>query len=187
MHKPFIAGNWKMYKTIPQAIELVNSLKRELVDLDTVDVVVCPPYTALSEVSDVLTGSNIGLGAQDLHWEEEGAFTGEVSAGHLKDAGASYVIVGHSERRKYFYETDESINKKIKAAQAKGLIPIVCVGETLEEREKNQTIRVVEKQLNEGLKNLSPESMQNLVIAYEPVWAIGTGRTATSGQAEEVH
>ena len=187
MHKPFIAGNWKMYKTIPQAIELVNSLKRELVDLDTVDVVVCPPYTALSEVSDVLTGSNIGLGAQDLHWEEEGAFTGEVSAGQLKDAGASYVIVGHSERRKYFYETDESINKKIKAAQAKGLIPIVCVGETLEEREKNQTIRVVEKQLNEGLKNLSPESMQNLVIAYEPVWAIGTGRTATSGQAEEVH
>jgi len=176
-----------MYKTISEALELVNNLKRELVDQDTVDVVICPPYTALSEVSDILNGSNIGLGAQDLHWEEQGAFTGEISAAMLKDAGATFVIIGHSERRKYFFETDQSVNKKIIAAQSKNLTPIVCVGETLEEREENRTTQVVEKQLKQGLKNLNPESIEKLVIAYEPVWAIGTGRTATPGQAEEVH
>ncbi|MBU2251527.1 MAG: triose-phosphate isomerase, partial [Candidatus Omnitrophica bacterium] len=170
-----------------EALELVNNLKRELVDQDTVDVVICPPYTALSEVSDILNGSNIGLGAQDLHWEEQGAFTGEISAAMLKDAGATFVIIGHSERRKYFFETDQSVNKKIIAAQSKNLTPIVCVGETLEEREENRTTQVVEKQLKQGLKNLNPESIEKLVIAYEPVWAIGTGRTATPGQAEEVH
>ncbi|MBU1113159.1 MAG: triose-phosphate isomerase [Candidatus Omnitrophica bacterium] len=187
MRRTLIAGNWKMYKTISEALELVNNLKRELVDQDTVDVVICPPYTALSEVSDILNGSNIGLGAQDLHWEEQGAFTGEISAAMLKDAGATFVIIGHSERRKYFFETDQSVNKKIIAAQSKNLTPIVCVGETLEEREENRTTQVVEKQLKQGLKNLNPESIEKLVIAYEPVWAIGTGRTATPGQAEEVH
>lgn len=187
MAKPFIAGNWKMQKTIPEALELVNNLKRELVDLDTVDIVVCPGYVALSEVADSLQDSNIKLGAQNLYWEASGAFTGEISAGMLKDAGCDYVIIGHSERRKYFSETDQKVNKRIKAAQAQGLIPIVCVGETLAEREENKTIAVVETQLSGGLKGLDPENLENLVIAYEPVWAIGTGKTATPQQAEEVH
>ncbi len=187
MRKPLIAGNWKMYKTINDAIELVNNLQRELVDLEEADIAVCPAYTALSEVADLLTSSNIKLGAQDVYWQDEGAFTGEVSPLMLKDVGCHYVIIGHSERRKYFFETDETVNKKIKAAQAAELVPIFCIGETLEEREAGKTINVVEEQLKGGLSGLSGDDILKLVIAYEPVWAIGTGKTATPQQAQEVH
>ena len=187
MPKPLIAGNWKMHKTIPESLELVNSLKRALSDIDSVDIAVCPTYIALSEVADALEGSNIKLGAQNLHWEPKGAFTGEVSGSILKDSGCDYVIIGHSERRKYFYETDETVNKRIKAALMHQLTPIVCVGESLQQREENKTISVVEGQLSGGLQNLEAQTVERLVIAYEPVWAIGTGKTATPAQAEEVH
>ena len=187
MRKPVIAGNWKLNKTIKEAIELVNSLKRELIDIQEVEIIVCPVYTALSDVSDLLIDSNISLGAQNVYWESSGAFTGEVSAAMLKDAGCKYAIIGHSERRKYFNESDQTVNKRVKAARAAGLIPIVCVGETLEEREADKTINVVKRQLAGGLEGLEKDTLLNLIIAYEPVWAIGTGKTATSGQAQEVH
>ncbi len=174
-----------MNKTITEAIELVNNLKRELIDVEEADIVVCPVFTALSEISDLVVDSNIGLGAQNLYWEDKGAFTGEVSAPMLKDAGCQYVIIGHSERRKYFGETDETVNKKIKAALEEGLSPIVCVGETLEEREADKTIEVVKAQLAGGLGGI--EDLSKVTIAYEPVWAIGTGKTATPDQAQEVH
>ena len=187
MRKPVIAGNWKMNKTINEGIELVNSLKRELVDIQEADIIVCPVYTALSEVSDLLAVSNISLGAQNVYWEESGAFTGEISPLMLKDAGCSYVIIGHSERRKYFNESDETVNKRIKAAQSAGLVPIFCVGETLEEREADKTIDVVKTQLKGGLEGIENEALLKLIVAYEPVWAIGTGKTATPEQAQEVH
>lgn len=187
MRRPIIAGNWKMNKTIKEAIELINGLKRELVDIEEVEIVVTPPYTALSEAGDLLIDSSIKLGAQNIYWENKGAFTGEVSARMLKDVGCTYVIIGHSERRKYFFETDESVHKKIKAALENMLTPIVCIGETLEEREKNLTMEIVKKQLKGAFGNLSEDEMKRLVIAYEPVWAIGTGRTATPQQAQEVH
>ena len=178
-----------MYKTIGEAIELANGLKRELYKLDNqdIDIVLCPPFTALSEVYEVVSDSNIDLGAQDIYFQEEGAFTGEVSPLMLKDAGCKYVIIGHSERRQYFNETDESVNKKIKAALAASLIPIVCVGETLAERESQKTFEVIERQLTGGFNTLSAGDMSKLIIAYEPVWAIGTGRNATGSQAQEVH
>ncbi len=187
MRKPVIAGNWKMNKTIKEAIELVNSLKRELIDIQEAEIIVCPVYTALSDVSDLLIDSNIFLGAQNVYWEASGAFTGEISPEMLKDAGCKYVIIGHSERRKYFNESDESVNKRIKAAQRTDLISIFCVGETLEEREADKTIDVVKSQLAGGLEGLEKDALLNLIIAYEPVWAIGTGKTATSQQAQEVH
>lgn len=185
--KPMIAGNWKLNKTIREAIELVTLLKRQLNDLQNVDVVVFPPYTALSDVAEVLTESEIGLGAQDLYWEEKGAFTGEVSAGMIKEAGANFVIVGHSERRQFFHETDESVNKKTKAALKGNLTPIVCIGETLGQRESGKTFEVIETQLKGGLANFNREEIKKIIIAYEPVWAIGTGKVATPQQAEEVH
>ena len=185
--KPLIAGNWKLNKTIKEAIELVTLLKRELHDLQNVDIVVCPVYTALGEVAEVLMGSDIKLGAQDLFWEEKGAFTGEVSAPLLKDAGAEFVIIGHSERRQFFHETDETVNKKTKAALKAGLVPITCVGETLAEREADKTFQVVGSQLKGGLINFSAGEMKKAIIAYEPVWAIGTGKVATPAQAQEVH
>ena len=187
MRRPVIAGNWKLNKTINEAIELVNSLKRELIDIQGVEIIVCPVYTALSDLSDLLVDSNISLGAQNVYWESSGAFTGEVSSAMLKDAGCEYVIIGHSERRKYFNESDQTVNKRIKAAQQSELIPIFCVGETLEEREADKTIDVVKRQLAGGLEGLEKEALLNLIIAYEPVWAIGTGKTATPGQAQEVH
>ena len=187
MRKPFIAGNWKMNKTIKEAIELVNNLKRELSDVEGVAIVICPVSTSLSEGSDLIVDSNIGLGAQNVYWQESGAFTGEVAPSMLKDAGCQYVIIGHSERRKYFSETDETVNKKTKAALAAGLLPIVCVGEVLQERQANKTIEVVEAQLKGSLAGLTPENLSKIVIAYEPVWAIGTGKTATPAQAQEVH
>ena len=187
MRKPIIAGNWKMNKTIKEALELINSLKRELVYIEGVDIIVCPPYTALSDASEILMDSNIKLGAQDVYWEHSGAFTGEVSALMLKDVACEYVILGHSERRKYFFETDEAVNKKIKTSLSVGLTPICCVGETLDEREEEKTFDIIERQLQGALKGLSQEDMSRLIIAYEPVWAIGTGKTATPAQAEEVH
>ncbi|MEW6008933.1 MAG: triose-phosphate isomerase [Candidatus Omnitrophota bacterium] len=185
--RPIIAGNWKMYKTNREAIELANGLRRALSDIEEVEVVLCPPFTALSDVAEVLLDSNIKLGAQNMHWDEEGAYTGEISAPMLKSLGAEFVILGHSERRQYFRETDETVNKKIKTALKFGLTPIVCIGETLDERERGETFSIVEKQFSGLLKDISASSLEKLVFAYEPVWAIGTGKTATSAQAEEVH
>ncbi len=187
MRKLIIAGNWKMNKTSFEAVELINSLKRELVDVTAVDMIVCPPFTALTEVCDLLVDTNIGLGAQNLHWEDSGAFTGEISAPMIKGVGASYVIIGHSERRQFFGETDETVNKKLKAALKHGLTPIVCIGETLKEREDNRTFSIIKTQAEGSLAGLNEQEIQKVVIAYEPVWAIGTGKTATSAQAQEVH
>jgi triosephosphate isomerase len=185
--KPFLAGNWKMYKTIPEAVEMVKALKEESPQLMDAELVVIPPYTMLNEVKKVIEGSNIQLGAQNIFWEEKGAFTGEVSPPMLKDAGCQYVTVGHSERRQYFGETNETVNKKIKAALAHELTPIMCIGESLEEREKGNTMDKVETQINSGLEGLGKDEIRRIVIAYEPIWAIGTGVTATPAQAEEVH
>ncbi|MGB8953537.1 MAG: triose-phosphate isomerase [Candidatus Aminicenantales bacterium] len=184
---PFIAGNWKMHMTIPEAKDLVSTVVKASVDLAEAEIVVIPPFTALSEVRKVLEESSVQLGAQNLFWEEKGAFTGETSPSMLKDAGCQYVVVGHSERRQYFGETDASVNKKVKAALKSGLIPIVCIGESLEERERQKTISKVESQLSVGLEGLGEKDMRQAVIAYEPLWAIGTGKTATPAQAEEVH
>jgi triosephosphate isomerase len=187
MRKTVIAGNWKMYKTIAEAIELANGLKREFYKLknQAIDVVLCPPFTALSEVCEVLVDTDIKLGAQDVHWKEEGAFTGEVSCKMLKDVGCQFVIIGHSERRQYFAETNETVNKKVRAALSAGLTPIMCVGETLNEREKGLTFKVLDDHVHNGLRDITQEEISKVVIAYEPVWAIGTGRTATPVQAEE--
>lgn len=176
-----------MYKTLKEGEELVNSLKRDLYDVDAADIVICPPYTLLSYLADMLEAGNIALGAQDLHWETEGAFTGEVSGKMLKDAGCGYVIIGHSERRQFFAETNEAVNKKLFAALKNELIPIVCVGENLNQREKGLTFDIIREQLDEGLKTLKEDEAEKIIIAYEPVWAIGTGKVATSEQAQEVH
>ena len=185
--KPFIAGNWKMHKTIPEAVEMVKALKEESPQLTDAELVVIPPYTMLSEVKKVIERSTVQLGAQNIFWEEKGAFTGEVSPLMLKDAGCQYVTIGHSERRQYFGETNETVNKKIKAALAHELTPIMCIGESLEEREKGNTMDKVETQMNSGLEGLGKDEIRRIVIAYEPIWAIGTGVTATPSQAEEVH
>ena len=187
MRKPIIAGNWKLNKTIKEAIEFATLLKRNIRDTQSVDIVVCPVYTALAEVSEALRDTDFRVGGQDLYWEEKGAFTGEVSAHLLKDAGASYVIIGHSERRQFFHETHETVNKKTKAALQAGLTPIVCVGETLAEREKGLTYKVLEEQLAGGLAGFASTQADKMVLAYEPVWAIGTGKVATPGQAQEAH
>jgi triosephosphate isomerase len=187
MRKYIIAGNWKMNKTIGEAIELSNGIKREVYDVTNVDIVLCTPFTALSETSEVITQSNIDLGGQDIFWEEKGAYTGQISGAMLKDAGCKYVIIGHSERRKYFHETNETVNKKINAAFKVGLLPIVCVGETLEDRESGKTFDVVKDHVTNSLKGISKDDMLKVTLAYEPVWAIGTGKTASPEQAEEVH
>lgn len=176
-----------MYKTLGEAIELANGLKRELFKLNNqeMDIVICPPYTALGEVAEVILDSNIQLGAQDLHWQDEGAFTGEVSPVMLKNIGCKFVIIGHSERRQYFGETNESVNNKIKAALRHNLTPIVCVGETLSQRETGKTFKVLDDHIENGLKDIATSDIAKIVIAYEPVWAIGTGRNATSQQAQE--
>ena len=187
MRRVIIAGNWKMYKTIDESIELVNLLKRSLVDINEIEIVVCPPFTSLSDVREAIMDTNIKLGAQDCYWEKEGAFTGEVSCTMLKSAGCAYVIIGHSERRQYFGETNETVNKKAKAALKEGLKPIICVGERIEERKAGKTFDVVKDHVTNSLAGLTRDEMQKVVIAYEPVWAIGTGLTATKEQAEEVH
>ena len=184
--KPMVAGNWKMNKTLGEAAELLEALKPELMGIETVDLVVCTPYIDLPLANEILDGSNIKVGAQNLHWEASGAYTGEVSAPMLKDL-CEYVIIGHSERRAMFGETDETVNKKVVAALGSGLLPIVCVGETLEENEAGQTEAVVDRMVREGLKGLTAEEAAKIVIAYEPVWAIGTGKTATPEQANDVH
>ncbi len=185
MRKPFVAGNWKMNKTAAQTRTLVQELLPGLQAVTSVERVLCPPFMALSAAADLLQGSGLGLGAQNLHWEASGAYTGEVSPAMVKEL-CDYVILGHSERRAYFGETDESVNRKVKAALAIGLTPIVCVGETLAENESGQTAAIISRQMLEGLKDLTPEQGAALVIAYEPVWAIGTGRAASGPIANAV-
>jgi triosephosphate isomerase len=187
MRKIIIAGNWKMYKTIKDGQELAVALKRELYRVENVDIVICPAYTLLAYLADDLEDSNIVIGAQDIYWQEEGAFTGEVSAAMLKDAGCEYVIVGHSERRQFFGDTNETVNKKIKACLRHGLTPIICVGENLQARESGNTFSVIKDHIQGSLAEISAQDLIKTVIAYEPVWAIGTGKTATADQAQEVH
>jgi triosephosphate isomerase len=184
---PFIAGNWKMNKTVSEAIDLVKKLKASLSGIEGVEVAVAPPCTALFAVRKELEGSPIKLAAQNLFWEEKGAFTGEISPPMLKEVGCHYVILGHSERRQFFGDTDETVNRKVRATLSQGLKIIFCIGETLKEREEGKTFAVIERQVPGGLKDVRKEEMRNIVIAYEPIWAIGTGKTATPDQAEEVH
>jgi triosephosphate isomerase len=183
---PLVAGNWKMHMTVPEARELATAIVKASLDLPEAAMVIAPPFTALAALRGLLEGGPVGLAAQNLFWEEKGAFTGEVSGPMLKDAGCEHVIIGHSERRQYFGETDDGVNKKIKAALAHDLTPIVCIGETLEERERGQTIAKVSGQVERGLQGIAGEGFGRIVVAYEPIWAIGTGKTATPAQAEEV-
>jgi triosephosphate isomerase len=185
MRTPIIAGNWKMNKTVAESVELVRALREPTAAVEKVEMVVCPPFVALAAVKDALAGSKIGLGAQNVYWEEKGAFTGEISPVMLKDL-VTYVIIGHSERRQYFGESDATVNKRVKAALTHGLIPIMCVGETLTQREAGETAAVVSTQVMNGLAGLSPEDVKSIVIAYEPVWAIGTGRASTGEDANAV-
>jgi triosephosphate isomerase len=185
--KPFIAGNWKMFKTCSEAVNTAGQLVKLVKHANDIDVMIAPPFTALVPVSDVVMGSCVSLGAQNLFWEDEGAYTGEISSAMLVSAGCKYVIIGHSERRQYFGETDETVNKKIGSAIKDDLIPIFCVGESEKERESKATFSVLDKQVKRGIEGFSPDDLEALVIAYEPVWAIGSGKTATSSQAQEVH
>ena len=184
---PLIAGNWKMYKTNTEAVETAGRLVQLVADTSDVDIMIAPVFTALDPVAKVIRDSRVGLGAQNLYWEKEGAYTGEISADMIVSAGCRYVIIGHSERRQYFGETDETVNKRIKAAIAADLIPVFCIGETESERESGKTFSVLDKQVKDGLKERVVDELGTLVIAYEPVWAIGTGKTATSDQAQEAH
>jgi triosephosphate isomerase len=187
MRTPIIAGNWKMYKTQEEAFQLASALKQRLSNLNSVKVVLCPPFTALASVKEAIEGSHLLLGAQNMYWEKEGTYTGEVSPEMLLTIGCKYVIVGHSERRSYFFETNQTVNLKVKSALKFGLIPIICVGERLEEREANKTEQVIENHIKGAFADLTGNLAEETVIAYEPVWAIGTGKTATPGQANEVH
>jgi triosephosphate isomerase len=187
MRTPFVAANWKMYKTVHEALAFVKEFKAMVKDVHDVEIVLAPPFTALHTAVEAAHGSNIGIAGQNLHWEREGGFTGEVSAGMLKEAGAEYVIIGHSERRRLFGETDQTVNRKLGAALAASLTPIVCIGETLEERDAGQTLDVLDRQIKQGLDGLTADQVGALVVAYEPVWAIGTGRNATPAQAGEAH
>jgi len=184
---PMIAGNWKMYKTCSEAVQAAKELVERVSDIRGIEVMISPPFTALTGVSDVIRDTPIELGGQDLFWEKEGAYTGEISGTMLRSAGCRYVLIGHSERRQYFGETDKSVNRKLHAALDAGLIPLVCVGESESERESGKTFSVLDKQMGTGLEGLTADRMGSAVIAYEPVWAIGTGKTATPGQAQEVH
>jgi triosephosphate isomerase len=185
--RPLIAGNWKMFKTCSEAVETAESLVKFVSTCVDVDIMIAPPFTALSQVSEVVKGTCVSLGAQNLFWEAEGAYTGEISPGMLVSTGCRYVIIGHSERRQYFGETDESVNRKIRSAVNSGLIPVMCVGESEQERESKETFSVLDKQVKKGLESFSDDDLKTLVMAYEPVWAIGTGKTATAEQAQEVH
>jgi len=187
MRKPIMAGNWKLNKTPNETIVFVEEIKPLLAGINDVEIVICPPFTSINVAAYLTKNTNIKVGAQNLFWEKSGAFTGEVSGDMLKELGCEYVIIGHSERRQYFGETDATINKKIFAAFAATLVPIVCVGETLQEREAGKVEAVLSTQVREGLKGLNARDHSKLVIAYEPVWAIGTGRTATPEQANEAH
>ncbi len=184
--RKLFAANWKMNKTIPEAVSFISDFKNSVKKNDN-EIVICPPFTALNEVKKSIKGTKIKLGAQNMHFEEKGAFTGEISAAMLKGTGCEYVILGHSERRHYSNETDELINKKIKTALKNNLKIILCIGETLEQRQGNETMRIIESQLKNCLKHIPDNEMKNIAIAYEPVWAIGTGKNATPAQAEEAH
>ena len=184
---PMIAGNWKMYKTCNEAVKTAEQLLELVSDIENVDIMIAPTFTSLAIVSKVVANSNVSLGGQDLYWEKEGAFTGEISGSMLVSAGCQYVIVGHSERRQYFGETNDTVNKKMLASFNSGLIPIMCVGETETQRDEKKTFSILDKQMEKGLEGLSLNEHHSLVIAYEPVWAIGTGKTATPEQVQEVH
>ena len=185
--KALIAGNWKMYKTCAEAVDEAKALVDRVQPMDDREMMIAPTYTALAQVSVVLKGSPVALGAQNLYWENEGAYTGEISAPMLISAGCSHAIIGHSERRQYFGETDDTVNKKIETAINHDLIPVFCIGESEQERDLNQTFSVLDKQVTKGLNNISSKDLGTLIIAYEPIWAIGTGKTATTEQAQEVH
>lgn len=187
MRKPVIAGNWKLYKTGNEAVELVTALVPLVRETGMVEIIVAPVFTVLNDVRKAVAGSNIMMAGQNCFWEEEGAFTGEISPTLLRDAGCSHVIIGHSERRQYFGETDETVNRKIRAALKEGLTVLFCIGETLDEREAEKTFVILKRQLSAGLAGISKEQLNYIIIAYEPVWAIGTGRTATDKQAQEAH
>ena len=187
MRHPFIAGNWKMFKTVHDTVVYVKEFRSVVKDIEDVEIVVAPPFTAIHAAAEAARNSNVGISGQDLHWEREGAFTGEVSGAMIREAGAEYAIIGHSERRQYFGETDATVNRKLRAALGAGLIPIVCIGETLDERERNETLTVLDRQIKDGFDGITGDQVGALVIAYEPVWAIGTGRTATAAQAQEAH
>ena len=187
MRKPVIAGNWKLFKTSEEAVDFVNSLLPLVNDINVVEIVLAPVFTVLSTVKKFVEGSGISIAAQDCFWEDEGAYTGEVSPKMLVDAGCTHVIIGHSERRQFFFETDDTINRKLKAALKGGLTAILCIGETLSEREAGETFAVLEKQITGGLSGILNEDFDHVIIAYEPVWAIGTGKTATENQAQEAH
>jgi triosephosphate isomerase len=187
MRRKIIAGNWKMHKTGPEAQKLAQEILAKSNGIRTTEIVLCPPMVALDPVHQVIKNSELKLGAQTVHWESQGAFTGEISGAMLKQVGCEYVIIGHSERRQYFGETDDYVNRRIGGAIRSRLKPIMCIGETLKQREADQTYPVVEHQVTEGLKNFTETQLVHLVIAYEPIWAIGTGKNATPQQAEEVH
>ena len=187
MRQPLIAGNFKMFKTIAETVSYVRDLRALVRDVTNVDIAIAPPFTSLAAAVEAAKGSAIEIAAQNLHWEREGAFTGEISAGMIREAGARYAIVGHSERRTLFGETNDSVNKKTHAAMTAGLVPIVCIGETLDERDRNETMAVLDRQIKDGLDRITGEQLSGMVIAYEPVWAIGTGRNATPAQAGEAH
>ena len=187
MRTPLIAGNWKMFKTVFEAVAFAKEFKSLVKDVANVDIVLAPPFTAMHPVSEALRASNVAVASQDLFWEKDGAYTGEVSPAMVREAGAEYAIVGHSERRRLFGDTDVAVNRKVRAAIAADLTPIFCVGETLDEREANATLAVLDRQLQGGLDAITGEQVAALVIAYEPVWAIGTGRVATAAQAQDAH
>ncbi len=187
MRHPFIAGNWKMFKTVHEAVVYVKEFRSLVKDIEDVEIVVAPTFTAVHACAEAARNTRVGIAAQNLHWEREGAFTGEISGPMIKEAGAEYVIIGHSERRTLFGETDETVNRKVRAAIAANLIPIACIGETLAERDAGATLSVLDRQIKGGFDGITGEQVGALVIAYEPVWAIGTGRTATAGQAQEAH
>jgi triosephosphate isomerase len=185
MRQPLIAGNWKMFKTVQETVFYIKTLRALVNNIRDVEIVIAPPFTSLHAAAEAARDTNVGIAAQDLHWEREGAFTGELSASQLRDAGAEYAIIGHSERRTHFGETDLIVNRKLGAALGAGLTPIVCIGETLDQREATQTLDVLDRQVKEGLDNVTSAQLADLVLAYEPVWAIGTGRNATPEQAQD--
>jgi triosephosphate isomerase len=187
MRHPFIAGNWKMHKTVHEAVVYVKEFRSLVKDIADVEIVLAPAFTAIHACAEAARNSTVGIAGQNLHWEKQGAFTGEVSVTMVREAGADYVLIGHSERRQFYGETDQTVNRKLRSALTAALIPIVCVGETLEERERNDTLAVLDRQIKDGFDGITGDQVAGLVVAYEPVWAIGTGRTATSAQAQEAH
>ena len=187
MRTPLLAANWKMYKTVAEAVAFVRALAPEAASMQGRDVLVAPPFTALAATAEAASGSRVAVAAQDVYFERDGAFTGEISAGMIKDAGATHAVIGHSERRRLFGDTDEWVNRKTRAAIGAGLVPIVCIGETLQEREQGETLAVLDRQIKTGFDSLTMEQVGGIVIAYEPVWAIGTGKNATPVEADEAH